>query len=166
MDTALLEVPVDLLGSETEAGHESAAEGGMGGPMIDHAAVIQDLEAKRDAINATILLLRTVYGMPATNDRQNPQPTTLATKRVYRRKITLPKVPVDSNPARPSPLQDAILKVLKLRPMTSIEAFEAVKATNIQTTAGSVYQTLRLLFEKHLLNKDKNDIGTLTWKVL
>lgn len=135
--------------------------------MIDHAAVILDLETKRDAINTTIGLLRELYGMPAVNSHKDPQPPTLASKRIYRRKTVTPKASADSGTGRPSPTQDAILKLLKARgPLTSIETFEGLQKANVQTTAGSVYQTLHLLFEKHLLTKDQNDIGKLTWKVL
>jgi hypothetical protein len=134
--------------------------------MIDHAAVIQDLKAKRDAINAVIGLFRDLYRMPAANNRKDPQPTPLATKRAYKRKTAPSEAPADPNAGRQSPLQDAILKLLKSRgPLTSIATYEELLKAGVQTTAGSVYQTLRLLFEKHLLVKGKDDIGTLIWKI-
>jgi hypothetical protein len=130
--------------------------------MIDHNLVILDLETRRDAINTAVVLLRALYGMPATGAPQSPTPPA-NTRRVYRRKPAVVEPLVDTETGRSSPVQAAILQVLKARPMTSIETFEAVKKAGVQTTAGSVYQTLRLLFSKDQVVKGKDDIGTLTW---
>jgi hypothetical protein len=133
--------------------------------VIDHNAVILDLETKRDAINTTIGLLRELYGMPATNGHKDPPPPA-PTKRVYKKRagVAPAESMVDPSTGRQSPLQDAILQVL-IRPMTSIETFEGVKKSGYQTTSGSVYSTLRLLLHRGLITKGQNDIGTTTWKL-
>ena len=136
--------------------------------MIDHEAVILDLENKREAIGNVIASLRELYGMPAANGHKDPPAPTKPAK-PYRRRKPLPEEQTEtSDTGRQSPLQDAIRKVLHERanrPMTSIEIFTEVNRSDYQTTSGSVYSTLRLMLSKGLIIKGKDEIGTTTWKL-
>jgi hypothetical protein len=125
---------------------------------VDHAAVIADLEEKRSRLDEVIVLLRDLYGSPATA----PFKTCAPQKNHKRLKAAVPKEDEDG---RRSPIQEALLVALKAGPMTSIQAFEALKGANVATTAGSVYQTLRVLLSKGFISKTENDEGRNAWKL-
>jgi len=62
----------------------------------------------------------------------------------------------------------AVYHVLRNGPLSSAEAFEATKNIQPQTTAGSVYQVLRTLTQKGLVEKTirGDGDGTTVWKRL
>ena len=125
---------------------------------LEYAAVIADLEEKRSSLDAVIVLLRDLYGSPAPPAAKADAP------RKYQKRLKV-AAPKEDEGSRPSPVQDALLDVLKVGPMTSIQAFEALKKAGSTTSVGSVYSTLHILFKKGLIHKTQNDEGRNAWKL-
>jgi hypothetical protein len=125
---------------------------------FDCTPVILDLEHRKVLLDEAIVLLRSLYGTPSIPAAKADGP------RKYQK---LPKVaaPKEDEGGRSSPVQDALLVALKAGPMTSIEAFEALKKAGVTSTAGSVYQLLRVLLAKGSIGKTENDEGRNAWKL-
>ena len=150
--------------------------------MIDPTEVIADLEARRDNIDAAITVLRRLYGIPPTPqppalnreslNRESLRghgsgPATAKVRKAYTRQRLEPGIETPEHQGRPSPVQDAILKVLNPHtPMSSLEILEKVQKGDVKTTAGSVYATVRALLDKGLIARTKNDEGRVAWTLV
>ena len=136
--------------------------------MIDPREVIADLEAKRNNIDAAIIVLRELYGIPVP---PSPAATPLTAVRVARftprRKPGSPPPKAPEHTGKPSPVQDAILQVISPDvPMTSLEILERLQERGVKTTAGSVYATVKALLGKGLIARSKNDEGRVAWTLV
>lgn len=142
--------------------------------MDIYSAAIEELERHRSDIDTALNVLRSLYGLKSNGHPEAAAATGKERRKQIHRDLHTQKTALrqDAQPSperestgRESPVQDAILATLKQRAMTSIEVFDELKKSGSNTTAGSVYNTLRNMFSKGVLVKGQNDVGTVTWKL-
>jgi len=148
--------------------------------------IITDLEQRKSALEVAINSLRATQGNVGVLHRHvlpqidSPAPVKLRKAKVAGSKpgrprplvtklspsgAIIPEVP--ATPIQPSDgLQIAILKAVSGSSLTSIQTFEMVRKHGIGTTSGSVYQTLRNMAERKLVEKFVSDDGVVSWKRL
>lgn len=140
--------------------------------MIDYDAIIAELETWRENIGSAIETVRRLKQMAAARGPEPGDSTSQAPLRGHHHPVVLKRVSLKRAAAEKpdgagglGPVRDAILACLQANgPLTSIETFEALTKSGVKTTSGSVYQTLRLMREKGILDNGQNDVGTVTWK--
>lgn len=132
---------------------------------MDYAAVIADLEAKRNKIQSVIDALRELQGSLTSSSQKDLAGAVVSIENPVTEKRLSPKPKSDGPPGtRQSPLRDAVRSVLRHGAKTSCETFDEV-VKGFKTTSGSVYATLRSLEGRGEIERSRSILGGVAWKL-
>lgn len=132
-------------------------------------SAVEYLESQKAEIESALVSLRKILKstptpkpplLPVVKASRKPKRTSVAWNGAHPKAQNAPP-----SEGRVSPVQDACIDAIhKHGPLTSAEVFEKLQAAGVETTSGSVYQTLRLLREKKRLeSREADDDGRVKW---